>query len=173
MTRNEEKKKIFTRLFIRFLKRHGIYDEFLSKLNGPLSLDQYLMACSFTYIMRNFNYNTSIKMTPEWKVAEAKLRLDKLNQDRKAEEQRIRNEVFDAISAINLSFEKFQALERQVAKAVIVYNGERERFSAGDSTVFLVVERERQLNEAKIRMIDAEVEFHNGILALRAITAEL
>jgi len=111
--------------------------------------------------------------TARGKLAEAKLRLDKLQLDRKAEEQRIRNEVLDAISAINLSYKKFQALERQVKKAEQVYMGEKERFNAGDSTVFLVVERERQLNEAKLRMIDAEVEYHSGVLALRAITSEL
>ncbi len=107
------------------------------------------------------------------KVAAAKLRLDKLSKDRQAEEQRIRNEVLDAISAINLAYKRFLALEQQVEKAEQVYLGERERFNVGDSTVFLMAERERQLNEAKIRMIDAEVEYHIGILALKAITSRL
>ncbi|HEY9758179.1 MAG TPA: TolC family protein [Oculatellaceae cyanobacterium] len=111
--------------------------------------------------------------TARGKVAGAKLRLDKLAKERQAEEQRIRNEVLDAISAINLAFQKSQALEQQVAKADQVYQGERERFQIGDSTVFLVAERERQLNEAKIRLIDAEVEYHLGVLALRAITVQL
>jgi outer membrane protein TolC len=111
--------------------------------------------------------------TARGKVAAAKLRLDRLAKDRQAEEQRIRNEVLDAISAINLSFKRVESLEQQVKKADQVYLGERERFSMGDSTVFLMAERERQLNEAKIRLIDAEVEYHLGVLALNAITMQL
>lgn len=111
--------------------------------------------------------------TARGKLHAAKLRLDKLRKDRQAEEQRIRNEVYDAISAINLAFKRFEALERQVAKADQVYLGERERLQAGDSTVFLVTERERQLTEAKMRTIDAQVEYHNGVLALRAITTRI
>ena len=111
--------------------------------------------------------------TARGKIHAAKLRLAKLKKDRQAEEQRIRNEVYDAISAINLAFKRFEALERQVSKAEQVYFGERERFQAGDSTVFLVAERERQLNEAKMRTIDAQIEYHNGVLALKAISTRL
>jgi outer membrane protein TolC len=111
--------------------------------------------------------------TARGKVAAAKLRLDKLAKDRQAEEQRIRNEVLDAISAINLSFAKYQAVELQVQKSDQVYSGERDRFNAGDSTVFLITQRERQLAEAKMRLIDAEVEYQLGVLALKAITSQL
>jgi len=69
------------------------------------------------------------------KLAAAKLRLDKPNRNHQAEEQKIRNEVLDAISAINLAYKKFAALEIQVNKAEQVYQGERERFKVGDSTV--------------------------------------
>jgi outer membrane protein TolC len=111
--------------------------------------------------------------TARGKYEAAKLRLDKLEKDRQAEEQRIRNEVLDAISAINLAYKRFLAVELQVSKAEQVYLGEREKFQLGDSTVFLIAERERQLNEAKVRVIDAEVEYHIGTLALQAITCQL
>lgn len=111
--------------------------------------------------------------TARGKLAAARLRLDKLDRDRQAEEQRIRNEVYDAISAINLAYKRFLAVELQVSKAEQVYLGEREKFQFGDSTVFLIAERERQLNEAKVRVIDAEIEYHIGILALQAITCQL
>lgn len=111
--------------------------------------------------------------TARGKMQAAKLRMDKLRRDRQAEEQRIRNEVYDAISAVNLAFKRFMALERQVSKAEQVYFGERERFKEGDSTVFLVAERERQLNEAKMRAIDAELEYRIGTLALKTITVQI
>lgn len=111
--------------------------------------------------------------TAKGKVAAAKLRIDKLAKDRQAEEQRIRNEVYDAISAINLCYQRVHALDLQVQKAQQVYLGERERFAVGDSTVFLMAERERQLNEARIRLIDSQIEYHLGVLALKAITMQL
>ncbi len=111
--------------------------------------------------------------TARGRLQAAKLRLAKLRKDRQAEEQRIKNEVYDAFSAINLSYQRFLASEQQVSRAEQVYAGEKERLQAGDSTVFLVTERERQLNEAKLRVIDAQLEYHNGELALRAITAQL
>lgn len=111
--------------------------------------------------------------TARGKVAAAKLRLDKLEKDRQAETQRIKNEVYDAISAINMAYERFLSLDLQVNRAQQVYMGERERFKVGDSTVFLIAERERQLNEAKVRLIESEVEYHVGLLALKAITSQL
>ncbi len=111
--------------------------------------------------------------TARGKVAAAKLRLDKLEKDRQAEVQKIRNQVLDAISAINLAYKRFAALEKQVEKAEQVYQGERERFKLGDSTVYFMAERARQLNDAKIRTIDAAVEYHIGMLALKAITSQL
>lgn len=111
--------------------------------------------------------------TARGKVQAAKLRLEKLSKDRQAEEQRIRNEVYDSLSAIDLAYQRFIALEQQVTKAEQVYLGERQRFQAGDSTVFLIAERERQLIEAKLRLIDSEVDYHVGVLALQAITSQL
>jgi outer membrane protein, heavy metal efflux system len=130
---------------------------------------------SIGYVYRGqLTFSQSLLLrTAKGKLAAAKLRLDKLEKDRQAEEQRIRNEVFDAISAINLAYKRFVSLELQVNKAEQVYQGERERFSVGDSTVYFMAERERQLNEAKFRMIDAEVEYHVGVLSLKAITSQL
>lgn len=103
----------------------------------------------------------------------AQLRIEKLNQEEQAAKQKIRNEVLDAVSAINLAYDRCIQLKTQVEKAQAVYEGERERFQAGDSTVFLVTQRERQLTEAKLDLIDAQVEYQLGALALRVITCQI
>jgi outer membrane protein TolC len=72
-----------------------------------------------------------------------------------------------------MAYERFLSLDLQVSRSQQVYMGERERFKVGDSTVFLIAERERQLNEAKVRLIESEVEYHVGLLALKAITSQL
>ncbi len=150
-------------------------NQMLPALNGVLTegYDTGLNGIGNTYRGQLTFSEPLLLRSARGKMAAAKLRLDKLEKDKQAESQRIRNEVYDAISAINLAYQRFIALEVQVDKAQQVYIGERERFNVGDSTVFLIAERERQLNEAKIRMIDAEVEYHVGILALQAITSRL
>lgn len=150
-------------------------NQLLPALNGVLTdgYDTGKNSIGHTYRAQVTFSEPLLLRTAKGKVAAAKLRLDKLDNDREAESQRIRNEVYDAISAINLSYQRFVALESQVDKAQQVYMGERERFNMGDSTVFLIAERERQLNEAKVRLIDSEVEYHVGQLALRAITSQL
>jgi outer membrane protein TolC len=150
-------------------------NQMLPALNGVLTqgYDTGLNGIGYTY-RGQLTFSQPLYMrAARGKEQAAKLKLDKLAQDRQAEAQRIRNEVYDAISAINLAFDKFSALEVQVTKAEQVYQGERQRFAMGDSTVFLIAERERQLNEARVRLIDSSVEYHIGVLALKAITTQL
>ncbi|MBX9568252.1 MAG: TolC family protein [Candidatus Obscuribacterales bacterium] len=175
LTRRPELKAIDVQLQMAELQRKLAENQMLPALNAVITAghDGGLKGIGRTYRGQLTFSQPLLMRTARGKLQAAKLRIDKLKKDRSAEEQRIRNEVYDAISAINLSYQRFAALERQVEKANLVYLGERERLQAGDSTVFLVTERERQLNEARMRTIDAQVEYHNGLLALRAITAQM
>lgn len=175
LTRRPELKAIDVQLQIAELQRKLAENQLLPALNAVITAghDGGLKGIGRTYRGQLTFSQPVLMRTARGKLQAAKLRIDKLRKDRAAEEQRIRNEVYDAISAINLAYLRFAALERQVEKANLVYLGERERLQAGDSTVFLVTERERQLNEARMRTIDAQVEYHNGLLALRAITAQM
>lgn len=111
--------------------------------------------------------------TAKGQILAAETKLQKLNYDEAAERQRIVAEVDDVISAINTSVDKFSALEREVAKAKAVENGEKQRFSAGDSTLFLVNQRERITAEAEQRLIDAHVEFLQATSAFDVVTCRL
>lgn len=106
-------------------------------------------------------------------IMAAKTKLQKLNFDEIAERQRIRAEVEDVVSAINTSFEKFIALTAEVNKAKAVESGEKLRFAAGDSTLFLVNQRERSTAEAQVRLIDVHVEYLQALTAFDIVTCKL
>lgn len=106
-------------------------------------------------------------------IMAAETKLQKLNFDEVAERQRISAEVDDVVSAINTSFEKFIALDAEVGKAKAVESGEKLRFAAGDSTLFLVNQRERSTAEAQLRLIDAHVEYLQALTAFDIVTCKL
>lgn len=106
-------------------------------------------------------------------ILAAETKLQKLSFDEAAERQRITAEVDDVVSAINTSFDKFIALSAEVDKAKSVENGEKLRFAAGDSTLFLVNQRERATAEARVRLIDAHVEYLQALTAFDIVTCKL
>lgn len=103
----------------------------------------------------------------------ARLKLQKLNLDEKAEKLRIQAEVDDTVSAINTSYDRWVATLVEVQKAGQVENGERLRFGAGDSTLFLVNQRERASAEAQMRLAEVHVEYLQSLAAFRAVTCRL
>jgi outer membrane protein len=106
-------------------------------------------------------------------IAAAQSKLQKLAFDEVAEKQRITAEVDDTVSAINTSVDRFIALGAEVELAAKVESGEKLRFKAGDSTLFLVNQRERTTAEAKVRMIDAHVDFLQALAAFEVVTCRL
>lgn len=103
----------------------------------------------------------------------ARLKIQKLNLDEKAEKLRIQAEVDDTVSAINTSYDKWIATLVEVQKAKQVEKGERLRFGAGDSTLFLVNQRERSSAEAQMRLAEVHVEYLQSLAAFRAVTCTL
>ncbi|CAN5152863.1 TolC family protein [soil metagenome] len=103
----------------------------------------------------------------------AQLKMQKLNFDEKTEKFRIQTEVDDTVSAINTSWERYVATSSEVQKAQEVEAGERLRFAAGDSTVFLVNQRERTTAEAKIRLLEIHVEYLQALAAFKAVSCQL
>lgn len=106
-------------------------------------------------------------------ILAAETKLQKLTFDEAAERQRITAEIDDVVSAINTSFDKYSALAAEVDKAKSVESGEKLRFAAGDSTLFLVNQRERATAEAQFRLIDAHVEYLQALTAFDIVTCKL
>lgn len=104
------------------------------------------------------------------RIKSARFGLEALDNEERAERQRIVAEVMTAAAAINAAHQRFLAVTTQAQKSEQVYQGERKRFEYGDSTVFLVTQRERQLFDAKIRLIDTQIEYWQAMARMQALT---
>lgn len=103
----------------------------------------------------------------------ARAKTIKLTQDRELTKRQVLLEVDDAWSAIHAAVERFQATKAEVSLAKQLEDGERKRFAAGDSTLFLVNQRERATAEALGRLIDIQLEYQQALLALDAASIAL
>ena len=110
--------------------------------------------------------------TAEGKMAAARLKIDKLSVEQRAEQQRIITEVADSISAINTTYDRYMVALKEVNLARDLERGERQKFELGDSTIFLVNQRERATAEAEVKLIDIEAEYQQAVAAYLAATAQ-
>jgi outer membrane protein len=110
--------------------------------------------------------------TADGQIAQALLKLQKLSLDLANERQRITTEVLDALSAINTTADRFTRAQAEVDLAIQLEEGERARFALGDSTLFLVNQRERATAEARIKLIEIQAEYEQAVAAFRAATVQ-
>lgn len=106
----------------------------------------------------------------EGQLAAAQLKMRKLDLDEQNERLRIAVEVRDAASAINTTSERYANAQREVSLARDLERGERAKFDLGDSTLFLVNQRERAAAEAEIKLIDIQAEHEQSVALFRAAT---
>jgi len=84
---------------------------------------------------------------------------------------RVRAEVRDAVSALDAARRRIALVRREVEVAGLLEAGERQRFEEGDSTLFVVNLREQATAEARLREVDAVLDWHRASAAFRAATA--
>ena len=104
---------------------------------------------------------------------EARFKREKLRQGQVLLEQQVRTEVNDAVSAVNAAHEREEAARRELDLARRLETGERDRFTLGDSTLFLLNQRERATAETEARLIDVQAEYQQALALFRAAAAQL
>lgn len=107
------------------------------------------------------------------RINEARLKIEKINQEERLTREAILVEVDDAVSAVNAAYQRYLAAEKELEQARRVEQGERDQLAAGLSTLFLVNQRERATFEAAIRVIEAQVEYEQAVALYRAVTGQL
>jgi outer membrane protein TolC len=111
--------------------------------------------------------------TAQGKMQQAQLKLDKLVQDIRQTRQDIRLQIEDVLSALEAVWLRYEAAEEEWQLAQQLEQGERTRFDLGDSTLFLVNQRERATAEAAVRLIDLRAEYQLGRASFLAVTGQL
>ena len=111
--------------------------------------------------------------TGKGKIQQAELTIKKLEILNHLLLQKILIQVEDTVSMINTSYYRYQAEKLELKLAKQMEEGERVKFTHGDSTLFLVNRRERSTAEANVNLIDAMIEYHKAVGRFKAVTGEL
>lgn len=106
-------------------------------------------------------------------IAQAELKKQKLELDERNERLRIATEVSDALAQINAGYGRFIAAQEELQLAHTVERGERTRFEAGDSTLFLLNQRERATAEAEIKLVEVETDYRQAVVAFNGVSGRL
>ena len=105
--------------------------------------------------------------TADGRIAQAQLKLQKLDLEERTLRQQIMTEIYDTASAINTAWKRYLATKRELEAAIVLERGENQRFMLGDSSLFLVNQRERATAEARNKLIDVQAEYEQARAALR------
>lgn len=110
--------------------------------------------------------------TADGRIGAANFKIQKIDFDNINEKQRITTEVRDAISAINTAYERYRVAEKEIELATKLEEGERTKFQLGDSTLFLVNQRERATAEARVKLIEIQAEYEQAVAVFRTVTVQ-
>lgn len=108
----------------------------------------------------------------EGQIGAALAKIQKVDFDAVNERQRITLEVLDSINAINTAYERYLVAVQEVELAQRLEEGERVKFQLGDSTLFLVNQRERATAEARLKLIEIQAEYEQAAATFRAATVQ-
>ncbi|MEB3244482.1 MAG: TolC family protein [Vampirovibrionales bacterium] len=111
--------------------------------------------------------------TASGQIQAARFKLQKLDLSQRLLLQKILIEVDDAVSAIQAAQMQLGAAQNEAALAETLQDGERTRFDLGDSTLFLLNQRERAALEAQLKVIDERVGLEQAWVQFKAASAAL
>ncbi|MBX7223115.1 MAG: TolC family protein [Blastocatellia bacterium] len=110
--------------------------------------------------------------TADGRLAVGQNKIQKLNFEEQQERRRISLEVEDALSAMVTAQQRYEAADQEFQLAKVLERGERDRFALGDSTLFLVNQRERATAEAASKLIEVQAEYEQAKAMFRAVTVQ-
>lgn len=108
---------------------------------------------------------------PIGRIRSVEAGLAKLEAQLRLARDRVAADVKDARSALDAARERVKFTRQEVEVAGKLEAGERQKFELGDSNLLFVNLRETQSAEAKLREIDALLDYHRAVASFRAAVA--
>lgn len=105
------------------------------------------------------------------KVAEYKT--NQLDIEQRLVLQNVLLEIDDAFSAINAQYQQFIAAKNEYELAKKLEAGERDRFKFGDTSLFIVNQRERMRAETAIKLLNIKAKYYKAVARFNAVTVQL
>lgn len=111
--------------------------------------------------------------TARGQMQQAKLKIKQLNLKERQLIQSVFLEIEDTASAVDTSYQRFLAANQDYELSLKLEEGEEERFKLGDSTVFLVIRRQRATVEANIELIKTITDYHKARVKFMLVQGQL
>lgn len=111
--------------------------------------------------------------TAKGQIKQAELALEKLDVQERQMIEAIFIEISDAASAVNMAYEQYSAAVEELELSQRLEQGERTKFDYGDSTLFLVNQRERSTAEANINVIEALNKYLVSLAKFQVASGEI
>lgn len=136
---------------------------------GQSFIDLFAFRFSTTRVGLRFSlpiFNRTAKAQLGRSLAEA----TRITNQREQLEQVIEAEVRNAIQAVRSNEARLAAASAERSSAELQYDAEQHRFQAGLSTVFLVLQRQTDLQSARGRELRAQTDLNKAIAELQRVT---
>jgi outer membrane protein TolC len=165
---------------IDFDRRQSGLDAQLAANDRRPRLDLYLAPgydTGFNGTGPTFKFGATIELPLRTRAADgrftqAQLKLQKAELNRRLEEGNIVARVREAATAVNAAHDRYLLALQELNLTRDLERGERTRFAAGDSTLFLVNQRERAAAEAEIKLIDILAAYEQALVNFRIAVLE-
>jgi outer membrane protein TolC len=105
-------------------------------------------------------------------MKEAQSKIKQMNIQEKQLLQAIFLDIENAYSQIDTSYDRYLFSQKEYALAQKLEEGERLRFELGDSTLFLLIQRERMTIESRIDMIKALGDYNYALVNFDIVQAK-
>jgi len=111
--------------------------------------------------------------TAKGQKQQAELKIKQLNLQERQLIQNVFLEIEDAASTIDTAYQRYIAAKQDYDLSRKLEEGEKERFELGDSTLFLVIRRQRATVEANVELIKTVADYHKAVVQFQLVQGEL
>lgn len=124
----------------------------------------------------NYSFGVTISFpfgnrTAKANLAGARVTEERINASTRSQEQLIIAEVRNAVQAVETTRQRVLVARRARENAEIQLTGERKKYEAGQSTTFLLFQRENALANARNSEIRAETDYNKALADLQRATS--
>ncbi len=114
--------------------------------------------------LNNYKVGLNVAVPVFFRTANAQVELfniglDRINLQRAQVSRLVQAEVDNAFNALQRAADRIRAADREVFYAIQMEEGERRRFTAGETSLLVVNLRERAAAEARVRLVNARADY--------------
>lgn len=111
--------------------------------------------------------------TAKGQMQQAEFKIKQLNLKERQLIQNVFLEIEDTASQLQMAYQRYLAAKGEYELALKLEQGERERFELGDSTLFVVIRRQRSRIEANTELIKSTADYFKALFRFKLVQGEM